>query len=166
MKRLFYRVWKGLKEINKWWIPRISNSGRPGPPSDLKVPGEGACFRTQRAVARAVGRAQLNCAAFAGGMRSLSISAQLGGCWKENIHFIFPLALDLSLSSVPAKLVQSRPTLCNPMEPSPPGSSVHGILQARILEWVAISSPRGSCPPRDQTQVSYVSCIGRRIHYH
>ena len=166
MKSLFYRMWKGLKEINKWWIPRISNSGRPEPPSDLKVPGKGACFRTQRAVARAVGRAQLNCAAFAGGMRSLSISAHLGACWKENIHFTFPLALDLSLSSVPAKLVQSCPTLCNPMEPSPPGSSVHGILQARILEWVAISSPRGSCSPRDQTQVSYVSCIGRRIHYH
>ena len=44
---------------------------------------------------------------------------------------------------------------------SPPGSSVHGILQARILEWVAMPSSRGSSPPRDQTQVSYISCIGR-----
>ena len=39
------------------------------------------------------------------------------------------------------KLPQSRLTLCNPMDRSPPGSSVHGLLQARILEWVAIPSP-------------------------
>ena len=46
-----------------------------------------------------------------------------------------------------AKSLQLCPTLCNPMDCSPPGSSVHGILQARILEWVAISSSRGSSPP-------------------
>ena len=45
-------------------------------------------------------------------------------------------------------VAQSRPTLCDPMEWSPPGSSVHGILQARILEWVAIPSSRGSSQPR------------------
>ena len=48
-------------------------------------------------------------------------------------------------------LVQSCLTLCNPMDCSPPGSSVHGVFQARILEWVAISSSRGSSQPRDQT---------------
>ena len=53
-----------------------------------------------------------------------------------------------------AKLLQSCPTLCNPMDYSPPGSSVHGILQARILEWVAISLSRGSSPSRDQTCTS------------
>ena len=42
-------------------------------------------------------------------------------------------------------------TLCDPMTCSPPGSSVHGILQARILEWAAIFSSRGSSPPRDRT---------------
>ena len=42
-------------------------------------------------------------------------------------------------------------TLCNPMDCSPPGSSVYGISQARILKWVAISSSRGSSLPRDQT---------------
>ena len=42
------------------------------------------------------------------------------------------------------KVAQSCPALCNPMDCSPPGSSVHGILQTRILEWVAISFPRGS----------------------
>ena len=51
-------------------------------------------------------------------------------------------------------------TLCDPMDCSLPGSSVHGILQARILEWVAISFSRGSSPPRDQT---FISCLaGRR----
>ena len=47
--------------------------------------------------------------------------------------------------------VKSCLTLCNPMDCSPPGSSVHGIFQARILEWVAIFSSRGSSQPRDQT---------------
>ena len=54
------------------------------------------------------------------------------------------------------------PTLCDPMDCSPPGSSVHGIAQARILEWVAISLSRGSSWPRDRT---HVSCIGRWILY-
>ena len=52
--------------------------------------------------------------------------------------------------------VQSCPTLCNPMDCSPPGFSAHGIFQARILEWVAISSFRKS-QPRDQT---HISCVG------
>ena len=46
---------------------------------------------------------------------------------------------------------QSRPTVCDPVDCNPPGSSVHGIFQARILEWVASSSSRGSSQPRDQT---------------
>ena len=50
----------------------------------------------------------------------------------------------------------SCPTLCNPMDRGPPGSSVHGILQARILEWVAMPCSRGSSRPRDRTCVSYV----------
>ena len=60
-----------------------------------------------------------------------------------------------------AKSFQSSPTLCDPMDYSLPGSSVYGILQARILECVAISSSRGSSQPRDQTHISYVSCIGK-----
>ena len=56
--------------------------------------------------------------------------------------------------------------LCNSLDSNPLGSSVHGILQARILEWVAISSCRGSLRPRDPTCISCVSCIGRRILYH
>ena len=57
-------------------------------------------------------------------------------------------------------VAQSCPALRNPMECSPPGSSVHEILQARILEWVAILFSRGSSQPRDHTQVS---CIAGRL---
>ena len=53
-------------------------------------------------------------------------------------------------------VTQSCPTLCDPMNCSLPGSSVHGVLQARMLEWVAILSSRGSSPNRVQTQVSYI----------
>ena len=60
-----------------------------------------------------------------------------------------------------AKLLHSCPTLCSPMDCSPQGSSVHGILQARIVKWAATPSSRGSSWPRDQTHVSYIPCIGR-----
>ena len=65
-----------------------------------------------------------------------------------------------------AKLLQSSLTLCDPMDYSSPGSSVHGILQVRVLEWVARLFSRGSSQPRDGTRVSYVSCVDRRILYH
>ena len=57
-------------------------------------------------------------------------------------------------------------TLCNPMGCSPPGFSVHGTSQARILDRVAISFSRGSSQPRDRTLVCCVSCTGRWILYH
>ena len=57
-----------------------------------------------------------------------------------------------------SEVAQSCPTLCDPVDCSLPGSSIHGILQARVLEWVAISFSRGS-RPRDQTRVS---CIAGR----
>ena len=62
---------------------------------------------------------------------------------------------------VHAQLLQSCPSLCNPIDCNPPGSSVHGVLQARILEWVAMPSSRESSQPRDRTPISSVSCIGR-----
>ena len=52
------------------------------------------------------------------------------------------------------QLLRSCPLLCDPMDCSPPGSSVHGIFQTRILEWVAISFSRQSSQPRDQTHIS------------
>ena len=59
-------------------------------------------------------------------------------------------------SSVKCEIAQSCPTLCDSMDCSLPGSSVHGIFQARVLEWVAISFSRGSSRPRDRTQVSCI----------
>ena len=56
-----------------------------------------------------------------------------------------------------AKLLQWRLTLCYPMDRRPPGSSVHQIFQARMLDWVAMPSSMGSSPPRDQTRVP---CVG------
>ena len=57
-------------------------------------------------------------------------------------------------------VAQSGPTLCNPMDCSPPGSSVHGILQARMLKWGSISPSNGSSRPRDQTWVFQVNRPG------
>ena len=59
----------------------------------------------------------------------------------------------------------SHVRLCDPMDCGPPGSSVSGTLQPRILEWVAISFSWGSFQPRDRTRVSCVSCIGRWVLY-
>ena len=56
-----------------------------------------------------------------------------GSIWYKNVYYVF--------SEVKMKVAQSCPTLCNLMDCSPPGSSVHGILQARILEWLASPSP-------------------------
>ena len=64
---------------------------------------------------------------------------------------------------VPAQSLQSCPTLCNPMDCSPPGFSLLRISQATILEWVAMPSSRGSSQPKDWTHVSWISCIVGRF---
>ena len=61
-----------------------------------------------------------------------------------------------------SEVAQSCPTLCDPVDCSLPGSSLHGILQARILEWVAISFSRGSSQPRDRSRVLLIA--GRRFN--
>ena len=72
------------------------------------------------------------------------------------------LPLHVFFSTILAYIcTQSCPTLCDPMDCSPPGSSVHGISQARILEWVAISFSRGSSWHRDWTRTFCISCISR-----
>ena len=65
-----------------------------------------------------------------------------------------------SLTAAAAKSLQSCPTLCDPINGSPPGSPIPGILQAITLEWVAISFSRGSSRPRNQT---HVSCTAGRF---
>ena len=62
--------------------------------------------------------------------------------------------------------IQSSPNLCDSVGYDPPVSSVHGIFLARILEWVAISSSGRSSQTRDQTRLTYVSCIDRWVLYH
>ena len=64
------------------------------------------------------------------------------------------------------KSLHSCPTLCVPMDHSLPGSSVHGILQARILEWVTMPSSGESSWPRDWAHVFYVSSMDRQVLYH
>ena len=60
-----------------------------------------------------------------------------------------------------SEVAQSCLTLCDPMDCTLPGFSIHGIFQARVLEWVAISFSRGSSQPRDRIQVSRIA--GRRF---
>ena len=73
------------------------------------------------------------------------------GLWKARET---ALARMSASTHVCVLVVQLCPTLCDPMDRSLPASSVHGILQARILEWIFIPFSRGSSQPRDQTQVS------------
>ena len=82
-----------------------------------------------------------------------------------NCRLIWVLIWGLPCSSH-AKSFQSCLTLYESMNCSLPGSSVHGILQARVLEWFAMPSSRGSSWPRDWTWVSCVSCIGWGVLYH
>ena len=65
-----------------------------------------------------------------------------------------------------AQSLQSCLTLCNPMDCNLPGSSLHGILQARILEWVAVPSFRESSQSRDQNCVLHLTYISRQVLYH
>ena len=71
-----------------------------------------------------------------------------------------------SYPSLSCMCAQLCPTLCDPMDCSPSGSSVRGIFQAKILDWLAISFSSGFSWPRDQTHVSGIFCNGRQILYH
>ena len=84
-------------------------------------------------------------------------------------HFSYYTTLNKSfvhMCCVGAKSFQSYPTLCNLMDCNLPGSSAHGILQERKLEWAAIPFSRESSWPRDWTHLSYFSWTGRWILYH
>ena len=94
--------------------------------------------------------------------RELSAELQLED--RGTLFNPFILNLDVAsgccLSRIEMKWL-SRVRLCNPMDCSPPGSSVHGIFKARVLEWVTISIYRGYSPPRYRTQVSHI--VGRHF---
>ena len=79
-------------------------------------------------------------------------------CTQFYLMLFFPFGiLSLPCACTHAQSLQLYPTLCDSMDCSPPGSSVHGILQARILEWIAMLSPRRSSWPRDWTHVSWTA---------
>ena len=82
---------------------------------------------------------------------------------KEYVKAVYchPAYLTYMQSETETEVAQLCPTLCNPMYCSLPHSSIRGIFQARILEWVAISFSRGSSQPKDQTQVSCI--VGRHF---
>ena len=86
-----------------------------------------------------------------GGLQSMGVTKELDTTQRLNNNNI------TFRSDQIRSVAQSCPTLCDPTDCSPPGSSVHGIFRAGILEWVAISFSRGSSRPRDRTCVSYVS---------
>ena len=99
----------------------------------------------------------------------IPVSVFLLPTWTE-VKFccsnLLSLEVFIACACMHAELLQLCSTLCDPMNSSPLGSSVHGISQARILEWVTITFSRGSSWPRDQTCVKCVSCIARQILYH
>ena len=82
--------------------------------------------------------------------------------WAQALRTWFPPVASSHICSW-CLVNKSSGTLCNPVDCSPPASSIHGVCQASILEWVAISFPRASSRPRDQT---WASCIGRQVLYH
>ena len=72
--------------------------------------------------------------------------------WHRTLKYFHSIIMNVLVT-------QSCPALWNPMDCSPPGSSVHGILQAGLLEWIAISFSSQSSWPRDQTHVSCICCF-------
>ena len=78
------------------------------------------------------------------------------GCSREYENLVMRYSSDEMKIKSESEVAQLCPTLCDPVDCSPPCSSVHGVFQARVLEWVAISFSRGSSWPRDQTQVSRI----------
>ena len=78
--------------------------------------------------------------------------------WKQRCKmFLFANTMIVYVENPESEVTQSCPTLCDPVDCSLLGSSVHGVFQARVLEWVAISFSRGSSRPRDLTRVSHIA---------
>ena len=91
-------------------------------------------------------------------------------CRENNLsieHFGYIITpFKITCTAMHAKSLQSCPTLCHPMSCSLPGSSVYGNSSGKNIGVGCMPSSRGSPQPRDQTCVSYVSCIGRQVNYH
>ena len=102
----------------------------------------------------------------------ITLKSAMGLClphWDPRSRILAPLLKYNEVAVVYAmcaKLFQSCPALCHPLDCNSLGFSVCRISQARILEWVAISFSRESSQPRDRTCIPYVLCIGRKVLYH
>ena len=92
--------------------------------------------------------------------QTIATAANMANCGNSYLAQTLLKSVNTCSNWTQVKVVQSCPTLCNPVDYNLPGNSVHGILQARILEWVVIPFSRGSSQPRDQT---LVSCIAGRF---
>ena len=103
------------------------------------------------------------CLLSAGKERVFILDLRFGVITNQRTHTLHIIQLSQSSLSTCAKLFLSCLTLYDPLVYNPPGSSVHGILQARILEQVAISFSRGSSWPRDQTSISCSFFIAGRL---
>ena len=117
-----------------WWCPAVC----PQVTAEILSPGVGITGPKPGAERSRIRRGRCSCSG--------------GVVWTKNP--------DPSTHSSCCFVTQLCLNLCDPMNCSPPGSSVHGILQERIVEWVAIPFCRGSSPPRDRT---WVSCITGRF---
>ena len=101
------------------------------------------------------------CVLFPGNMKLYAFSFCSFNLWhlwfETDINYNSVSKFLICWTKVKVKVTQSCPTLCDPMDCSSPGSSVHAVLQARILEWVAVPFSRGSSQPRDENQVSHIA---------
>ena len=136
---------------------------RPVPASLLQLLSCHPCHRRSREMHR--DSLPLFCGTFTLPNSFLFLSCPTGTCYCDQWNNNYNKGCHVK-ATMRAKSLQLCPTLCNPMDCSLSGSSLYGILQARILEWAATPSSRGSSRPRDRTCVTYVSCIGRRVLYH
>ena len=84
-------------------------------------------------------------------------SSQFTHCWSLAWGILSITLLECEVKKW-SEVAQPFPTLCDPMDCSLPGSFIHGVFQARVLEWVAISFSRGSSWPRDRAWVSRIPC--------
>ena len=97
---------------------------------------------------------------------SLNLRQSFRDVFKSNQHAVCLKLTQCYMSICYCLVAKSCPALCDPRDCSPPGSSVHRIFQAKIMEGFAKPSSRGSSWPWDQTLVSCISCIGKQILYH
>ena len=109
-------------------------------------------FRPSKSASLEVDFRNLHCNSFPSGFMHIKICNLKGGMYREERKEIV-----LTICTLACSVTQLCLTLWNPMDCSLPGSSVHGISQARVLEWVAISFSRGSSRPRNPTRVSHIA---------